>query len=188
MRSRPLLTTIAALAALALIAALHSPPAERRVERWAGPSFIDVAVQAMECPPDLRGCTTPREHVRNYKAGNYGYARKDIFYGRAIRRQILRVAKAVYQRRDMRWEGNRIEWRAYIVIDRCIVSTYGTRTNTCIQQQNEDFKRYNVVLKKIMICGSMFIPVFRIKGLTDKILTAIPGGVVCPWQYVDEDV
>lgn len=184
---RTIVAATSAVAVLALIATLHNPVPPRQPAP-AGPSFIDVAIQAMECPPDLRGCTTPREHVRNFKAGNYGYARKDILYGRMIKRRMLDVARAVFRRRGMHWEGNRVEWREYIVIDRCIVSTYGTRTNTCIQQQNEDFKRYNVVLKKVMVCGSMFIPIFRIKGLTDKLLTAIPGGVVCPWTYVDEDV
>jgi hypothetical protein len=170
----------------------------------AGPSPFDalatatrqtgIRLAAMECPPDLRGCTSPREHRRNFLDGKYGYAAKHIHYAKTIKRHFLRAARAVWRhkRSNKPWRNNRYRWRRFTAGDRCIVSTYGTRTNTCIQQQREAFNRYNVVLKKVVVCGAQLIPEFRLKKVADRLLAAIPGGLICPgprWtQTCDPDL
>lgn len=142
-----------------------------------------------ECPADMPGCARAQRHRDNFVAGRYNRAQRHIAYGKRIKRQILRMGRTVWHRKypNRQWSGY-YSWRELRRGDSCIVSTYGTRSNTCIQQQAEDFHRYNIVLKKVAICGSALIPVFRVKSLADRLITALPGGVVCPWTYVDDDV
>lgn len=138
-----------------------------------------AATAMQECPPDLQGCTSPREHVRKYKRGYYDRAGASISYSKPLKRKILAKAQTKWNRTKSRpWRSDRYRWRKFRNIDNCWASTYGDIRHACTTgPEKRAAARRGVWVKKVAFCGVQLVPVWFIKGAGQKAIAAIPGTV-----------
>jgi hypothetical protein len=167
------------LVAIVLITAFVAAPGQADDET----SYRDGwsrTLRARECPPDMRGCTRPREYARKFRSGAYGRAPWRYGYPKRIQGALVRAIM-----RKRRVNSRKRAWRQFADHDTCIVPGHAGEYGWNCRGGNLHWRGIsNTEVRVIKISGQTWIGLLG--GLTGPAGAAIAGGSASAWdEFLD---